>query len=127
MQDLIKELREHNDPRLYIEADLLMIDAADLIESQAAFIENLQSLWTIAHNERSEAMLELAKERSVCDQMGNALNRLFKAAPGTIECNNMHHPKQYQHAYDETCQMVSEYYEALEQARSALESWRAMK
>ena len=50
--------------------------AADLIEAQAAEIENLQSLWTIAHNERSEAMLELAKERSVCDQLGSALQMM---------------------------------------------------
>ena len=47
--------------------------AADLIESQAAEIANLQSLWTIAHAERSEAMNELAKTRSICDQMGDAL------------------------------------------------------
>ena len=45
----------------------------DLIESQAAEIANLQSLWTIAHAERSEAMNELAKTRSICDQMGDAL------------------------------------------------------
>jgi hypothetical protein len=31
-QDLVKRLREHDDPRLYQEADVLMSEAADRIE-----------------------------------------------------------------------------------------------
>ena len=44
MKELIDKLRFHNDPRLYQEADLLMYDAANLIESQAAEIERLSAL-----------------------------------------------------------------------------------
>jgi len=33
MSDITQRLREHNDERLYAEADLLMCDAADEIES----------------------------------------------------------------------------------------------
>ena len=73
MQELIKGLRDVAERNSFVENTSLYIEAADLIESQAAEIANLQSLWTIAHAERSEAMNELAKTRSICDQMGDAL------------------------------------------------------
>ena len=98
-----------------------------VLKKQAAEIENLQSLWTIAHNERSEAMLELAKERSACDQLGNALKTLWLTAPTNVECNNMSHPKPKQHRYDETFPLVGEYNDAITGAGKALEAWRALK
>lgn len=56
------------------------IETAPMLKTVLLAIENLQSLWTIAHNERSEAMLELAKERSACDQLGNALEEVAALA-----------------------------------------------
>lgn len=44
----------------------------------ASETENLRTLWKIAQAERSEAMLELLKYKSLCDQMGEALERCAK-------------------------------------------------
>jgi len=69
MQELIKRLEKDK----WHVSGVDIQEAINLLESQAAEIANLQSLWTIAHAERSEAMLELAKTRSVCDQLRDAL------------------------------------------------------
>lgn len=81
-------------------------EAADLIKSQAAEIE---------------------KYKALHDQMGNALETLWLAAPTDVQCNNMHHPKPKQHRYNETCPMVGEYHEAITGAGKTLKAWRAMK
>ncbi len=43
MKELIDKLREHDDARLYEEADLLMSEAADALEAQQAEIERLKA------------------------------------------------------------------------------------
>lgn len=70
MQSLIERLRSFAE----YEADLadeskwerIEWEAADLIESQAAEIAELDAL-------RNDAVLRLDKYKSLCDQMGNAL------------------------------------------------------
>ena len=87
MGNLINQLRE---PELHYPGNfntvhranaILMCmcqDAADALEAQAKEVENAKSLWKIAHDERSEAMLELLKYKSLCNQMGEALERCTK-------------------------------------------------
>lgn len=74
---LCDQLNNTCDPLL--ECDYLLFgQVVDALEAQAKEIENLRTLWKIAQAERSEAMLELLKYKSLCDQMGEALERCAK-------------------------------------------------
>ena len=59
------------------------------IDDQAAEMASLQALWSIAHAERSEAMLELAKYKSLCDQMAQVIQMsdgcLYKPGEEALE------------------------------------------
>ena len=57
----------------FCEANAFGIEIRNLKEE----IANLQALWKIAHQERSEAMLELTKTKALCDQLGAALEVSF--------------------------------------------------
>ena len=70
---------------------------------------------------------EIEKYKALCDQMGNALETLWLAAPTDVQCNNMHHPKPKQHRYDEICPMVGEYHEAITGAGKTLKAWRVLR
>ena len=63
---------------------------------------------------------EIAKLGADRDSLKSALEGLVKVAPTEVSCNNMSHPRKYQHAYDETCELVSMYAEALLTAQEAL-------
>ena len=112
MKELIERLRFHNDPRLYQEADLLMYDAANLIESQAAKLEaacesGLTHMGKAATYRRKCAELEaqlagwkqdqkenlaiqvtqhqeILKLKSLCDQLGAALDSLAYRTLNTV-------------------------------------------
>lgn len=63
---------------------------------------------------------EIAKLEADRDSLKSALESLLKVAPTEVSCNNMSHPRKYQHRYDETCELVSIYAEALLTAQEAL-------
>lgn len=58
---------------------LLVGRLVDALEAQQAEIANLQALWTIAHNERSEAMREAAKLGSERDALAEQVKVLRDA------------------------------------------------
>lgn len=94
-------------------------EAASALEAQQAEIDRLTPI-ALGYTQLDVISRERDALAEQVKVLRGALGELFRTAPGTVECNNMHHPKKYQHAYDETCLLVSEYYEALEQSRKAL-------
>jgi len=54
------------------------------------------------------------------DSLRDCLKNLWLAAPTDVECRNMHHPKSAQHRYDESCNLVTEYHEAIVAAQQLL-------
>lgn len=110
MQELIDQLNEPDkhfpgnfDTPKRANALLMCLcqEAAEAIKAQAEEIASLQALWSIAHAERSEAMLDLAKCRSICDQLGAQLDAAIEHVP------------------------IGGY--GLDDCAAALEAWRAMK
>lgn len=54
------------------------------------------------------------------DAKTEALNRLYVAAPITLECKHFHHSKREQHRSTDECGPAEEYQLALKQARAAI-------
>lgn len=54
-----------------------------------------------------------------------ALNRLYLAAPTSLECRTFHHSKSEQHRHDEECKPAMEYVQAVGAAASAITALRA--
>jgi len=63
---------------------------------------------------------QLADSQKQVTLLRDALRALTQCAPTEVECNNMHHKKQDQHDYDETCPVVVRYATALYDGQEAL-------
>lgn len=97
MTDLVQRLRDHNDERLYHEADCLMSDAADALEAKDKEIATMRyenvirfgtshpEMYKTELDEAKEsiehyktgldsAIQDIAKYKALCDQLGRALD-----------------------------------------------------
>ena len=105
--------------------------ASALVESRnnnrtaMSYLHEVQAI--VLSKDFPEMVKKVAGYKALCDQLGNAINTLWLAAPSDVQCNNMHHPKPKQHRYDETCELVSEYLEAITGAQLAITAWRNSK
>lgn len=116
-----------------------------LIVKKAKEIERLQEMLTVMRaNEVSDLTKSIAKNATIAQQaeeiarlkdalrascindraelasLKTLLANLVKVAPREVECDNMHHPKKFQHDAKETCPMVVQYGESLEAAIASI-------
>ena len=73
--------------------------------------------------ERDEARAQLQAEREFADRLAESLVALSKTCP-TVGCEEMHHPKHYQHGDDDPCPPLRLYNEARRDAYHKIERWK---
>ena len=78
MQKLIELLRRHNDPTIYGESGELMQEAANMLETQAATIQQMALEYI---SEQGQWIDEISKHKVLCDQMGAFLEFAWRDVP----------------------------------------------
>ena len=72
------------------------------------------------HEQVHSLQLRLKQVTTERNQLKKALMALYAACPSSLDCNDFHHPRAFQHGDTEPCSRVDQYNKALALAEKAI-------